>query len=189
MIISNSKFGIEDNENNIHIPPIYTRLSKIPNTNFYFAAIKYFKFGIIDNNNNIKLNFEYSTIEYFKDYFIVNKNKEKHGIYDLNFNLILPTIYDSIRYIKSFNIFVIEQYDEYGVYDPILKKIIIPMNYIKIYRCSNCYIVKNSDDIYNIYESDGTYIPVNSNSLEYVIDNYKNIILKYKRKIKILNLI
>lgn len=128
----NNKYGIVYYNGKILFDTTYSNIYQLWNTlNYFLVTNNQNKYAVIDTNGKMLSEYLYDKIEAFTEnfellYFLV-QIKDKFGIYDKNFNEIIPIVYDNIELVKQ-KYFVVELNKKKGLLDS-NNKIILAIDY------------------------------------------------------------
>ena len=115
IFVKDNLYGIMTIEGGVTVPNTYNNLKQIENG--YIVAKQNERYGIIDNQNNVKVYFNYTSINYNKELgiYIAEDTDFKSSIIDKNFEVkligILSELNVGLKYIKMY------VNDEYKYYD------------------------------------------------------------------------
>lgn len=109
-----NKFGIKDNEQNIIVSPIYSKIIRLGEN--AFIVQKKNKYGIIDKKGEILVPIKYRHAERVLGKFVKLGNFGDFGLYDETGFAIIPPVYDSIDLLFGGMLLTYDNY-KYGVAD------------------------------------------------------------------------
>jgi len=93
-----NKYGVIDSNGNVLVKHSYDKIYKF-DENFHSVVNNYNgKFGVIDINNNIVLDIIYNKISDFKYKLAIVSIKNKVGLIDNSYKVLLKAQYDKIEY-------------------------------------------------------------------------------------------
>lgn len=137
-----------------------------------------YRYGYVDVNGKLLMKMEYNDLERITDiedkeqiYVLVAKNG-KYGVFKNN-EEIISNDYQSIRYDKPNNVFIVERNKKYGVFD-INGKEIIPIKYSQI-DITGMYLYAKQDENTEVFDNKGQLTNMSNNIfiLETQNENYK----------------
>ena len=137
-----------------------------------------YRYGYIDNNFNKMMDIKYNElsrvteIEENEKIYIIAAQNGKYGIYK-NGNQLLEADYQSIRYDKVNNIFIIEKSKKFGIAS-IDGNIVIPVEYTQI-DITGKYIYAQKDNETKVFDAQGKTADIDSTTeiIETSNSNYK----------------
>ena len=108
------KFGVKDEEENIKVEPIYSKIIIIGEKSYLVQ--KKNKYGIIDLCGNVIVPMKYRHAERLLGKYVKLGNYGDYGLYDETGFAILPPVYDSIDLLFGGMVLTYDNY-KYGVAD------------------------------------------------------------------------